>query len=96
MAAPSQLAQLLERRRLLVARSAELRQEFVQDLTALQSSTAWYEKGLSIVRSGRVILPIVAGVAGLAVGHRRQGMVGKALRVASWMRLGSRLVRLWR
>jgi len=96
VAQPSQLGQLAERRRLLVARSAELRRDVALDLARLQSSTVWIDTGMGVLRSGKALWPLFVGTAGMLAGGNRQRWFGKAIKFASWIGLGKKVVGLWR
>ena len=88
--------QLKARRRLLVARSAELRQQLVNDFAALHSSTAWVERGYQVIRSARAFWPITAGVAGFFLARSPIGLMKKAGSIVSWLRAAKTLSGLWR
>jgi len=96
VAQPSQLAQLAERKRLLIARSAELRRDVALDLARLHSSTVWVDTGMAVLRSGKALWPLFVGTAGMFVGGNRQGWLGKAIKFASWIGLGKKVAGLWR
>jgi len=96
VAQPSQLVQLAERRRLIVARSAELRREAALDLARLHSSTVWCDTGMAVLRSGKALWPLFVGTAGMFAGGNRQGWLGKAIKFASWIGLGKKVAGLWR
>jgi len=90
LAQTSQLNQLAERRRVLVARSNELRQECGSDFAKLRSTGTWFERGILALRSGRAVWPMVTGLAGLVGGGTRHGWISKAVRVVSWIGLGKK------
>jgi len=96
VAQPSQLALLAERRRLLVARSAELRREAALDLSRLHSSTVWFDTGMAVLRSGKALWPLLVGTAGMFASRNREGWLSKAIKFASWIGLGKKVAGLWR
>jgi hypothetical protein len=96
VAQPSQLAQLAQRKSLLVARSAELRRDVALDLARLHSSTVWVDTGMTVLRSGKALWPLFAGTAGMFAGGNRQGWLGKAIKFASWIGVGKKVAGLWR
>ena len=96
MAQTTQLTHLATRRRLLVARSTELREECSADLVRLRSFSTWVETGFLTLRSGRAVLPMLTTVAGLVSRRNRQGLLGKAVRLASWVGLGKRVAGILR
>ena len=87
MAQPSEIIRLCERRRLLVARSSDLRSQFARDFSDLQSSTIWVERGYSWLRSGRALWPLLAGAAGFALAYRKGGWIGVAQKLVSAFQL---------
>jgi hypothetical protein len=91
VAQPPELAPIVERRRLLVARSSDLRSELARDLGEVRSSTVWVERGYSWLRSGRALLPLVAGAAGLILAYRKGGLLGTAQKLVSVFQLASKV-----
>ena len=87
---------LAERRRALLARSAELRQACALDLAQVRSRAAWFETGFLMLRSGRAIWPVLTGFAGLVAKRNRQGWLAKAARIVSWIGLGRRVAGILR
>ena len=77
-------AELAARREVLLARSARLRDEIVDDATSVQRGAAFVDRGASLARSGLLVpLAVAAGV--LLV-------VGRPSRV---LRVGAKLLALW-
>ena len=95
MARFQQLGDLAARRRLLVAQSSQLREQLAEDLLTLKSSAQWAERGYSLVRSGRALLPWLAGLTGLVITRDSGGWLGKANKAWSWLRLATKARRLW-
>jgi hypothetical protein len=49
-----------------------------------------------VLRSGKALWPLLAGVAGMSAGRNRQGWLGKAIKFASWIGVGKKVAGLWR
>lgn len=95
MAQPSELERLLEQRRLLVARSGELRVQMAQDFARLHRAAGWIERAYALARKGRAFWPILAGLAGLLLVRTGGGWLGRAGKLLSWWRLVRKISTLW-
>ena len=91
MAESLELEALAHKRRLLVLQNEVLRQQIAEDWTELESRTLWAERGLQIIKSGRVLWPILAGAAGLLLARSKGGLLSKGARVLSWWRVAKRI-----
>jgi hypothetical protein len=92
MAQTTRLAELGQRRALLVSRSSEFRQELAQDFSSLESSCIWIDRGYSLMKSGRVLWPWVAGLAGFALASGKTGWLGKTQKLWSAVKIGKRVL----
>jgi hypothetical protein len=95
LAQPSELDRLAEHRSLLVAQSGQLRRQMVEDFAAVRSAAAWVDSGYAIMRSGRALWPVFAGLAGLLVARRSRGWLKKTGKLLSWWRIGKTIHALW-
>jgi hypothetical protein len=86
-----ELETLAHKRRLLVLQNEVLRQNIAQDWSELESRTAWMERGFQVLKSGRVLWPILAGAAGLLLARGKGGLLSKGARVLSWLRVARRI-----
>jgi hypothetical protein len=96
MAQLSQIAQLEERQRLLVAESDQLRQQMASELAELSTAATWVESGYSLVQSLRSLWPVLAGAAGLFVARKRGGWLQTLGKAWSLWGLAKRVAVLWR
>jgi hypothetical protein len=96
MAERSEIADLEERRRSLLAESDRLRQQLTAEVARLEPAVALVDRGLALARSVRHFWPILAGAAGFFLARKRRSAVGTLSRVVSWWRLGKKLVGFWR
>ena len=101
MAQPSELEQLEERRRRLVAESDQCRQQVARELEQLRPIALWAEKGYSLAQSLRSWWPAMALASGFLLTRRgitrKRGFLLRALGKAwSGWQLGKRLAPLWR
>ncbi len=95
MAQPSQIAQLEERRRELVAQSARHRQQLAAELAQLRSAATWVETGFSLARSIRDYWPVLAAGAALFRPRKRGGLLSALGKGWSLWRLARKLAGLW-
>lgn len=91
MAQTGDLVRLAQRRRALVEQSTTLREQVALDFAAVNASVSWVETGYSMVRSGWVLWPLLAGLAGLLVARKSGGWLSRAGRLLSWWRLAKKL-----
>jgi len=96
VAQPSEIAQLAERRRLLVAESARLRLCIDAELANLVPTLNWVERGLSIARGTRTYWPLIAGAAGFLATRKKGGWVRSLGKLWSVWRLARKLMGSWK
>jgi hypothetical protein len=95
LAEQSELEVLAERRRLLVQRSNQLRQDVGRQLQDFQPAVSWIERGTAVGRSLRSSWPIIGGVATLLFARGGTSWFRKAGKVWSLWRIGKKAVDLW-
>ena len=95
MANPAELTQLLARRQVLLEESARLREQLFEDVCNLQRACSWVDRGYSVFFSVRSWWPVLAGAAGLFIGTRRGGFIGKIGKVWSLWRLARKGFTMW-
>ncbi len=86
MAQPKELAQLAERRRLLLAESERLRHRLAEETAELQVAAGWIERGVGFVQSLQAWWPLVAAGAGFFMARKRGG----------WLQLFGKAWSIWR
>ena len=91
MAESLELETLAHKRRLLVLQNDVLRHQIAEDWNELESRTVWVERGYQVLKSGRVLWPILAGAAGLLLARSKGGLLSKGARVLSWLRVVKRI-----
>jgi hypothetical protein len=87
---------LIERRRLLVAESAQLRHQLAAEIANLSSATVWVERGYATVRTLRSVWPWLAAGAGFFVARKKTGWLGTAGKLWSVWRVARKAASLWR
>jgi len=87
---------LAERRRLLLARSEQQRQQMSAELDNLRPTAAWVERGYSLVHTLRSVWPLVATAAGLLVATKGGSIFRSAGKIWSLWRIGRKFIGLWR
>jgi hypothetical protein len=95
MAQPAELAQVLERRQVLLAESARLRQQAFDQVSNLQRACSWVDTGYAVLRSLRSWWPVAAGAAGLFIGRGQGGFLKKTAKLWSFWRLARQGLELW-
>ena len=98
MAELSQLAQLEERRRNLLARSDCFRRQLAEEFENLRHPVVLLEKGWSVAQSLKAAWPWVAMASGFVFAskiRRRRSLFATASKVWSWWRLARKLYHLW-
>jgi hypothetical protein len=80
-----------ERRRILIARSDQLRGQLAADIGNLRPVVGWIERGYSIAVSLYSFLPIIGGLAGFMVGRRKTSVMGKVTKAWSYWRIGRKM-----
>jgi hypothetical protein len=96
LAQPWQIGSSEERRRLLVAESDRLRQQFAGELANLRPTVAWMERGYSVFHSLRSVWPWLAAAGGVLVARKGGGLFRSLGKAWSVWRLGKKLAGLWR
>ena len=96
MSQSSELARLEERKRWLIAESDQYRQEIADALDNIRATTAWVQRGYSVMGMVRTYWPLVASLAGFLFVRKRLSWVRKLGKAWSLWRLGRRLFGLWR
>ena len=95
MAAPPQIARIEERRRLLLARSEQYRQQLAVEIENLRTTAVWVERGYFTFKKLRNIWPVAVTVAGFLIARKRRAVVQtgsslfrNATKLLSWWRIG--------
>ena len=96
MAQLSQLAQLEERRRALLARSESLRRQLDGEFENLRRPVALIEKGWAFAQSFRSAWPWMAAASGLLFARKRRSFLGTLRQAWSCWRLARKCYALWR
>jgi hypothetical protein len=92
----SQLEELGERRRRLVAESQSLRARMAGEWGNLQTAAAWVESGYSLFGLLRCYWPLLTVAAGFLFARKRRPRFGFLGKIWSAWRLARKLVHLWR
>ena len=97
MAQLSQIAQLAERRRLLVAESDWRRRQISAEAANLHTSIVWIERASSLAGAVGVVWLLLAPLARMLIVRKRSSSWFRILRRgwAGW-KLGKKLAALWR
>ena len=91
-----QIVPIEERRRLLLAESARLRRQLATDFAGLKTTAQRAERVVSVALSLRALWPVIAGLAGLWLGRRRQGgLLQKVGKLWSWWNVGKKVMSFW-
>ena len=92
----SELELLAERKRELLARSQQLRQQIASDVENLRPVAAWVDRGYLLTRSLRSAWPFVGGLAGFFLTRKKASLWRTAGKLWSYWRIGKRLADIWR
>jgi hypothetical protein len=99
MANSAELTQLLARRQVLLEESARLREQLFEDVRNLQKACGWVDRGYSLFFSLRSWWPVLAGAAagaaGLFIGTKQRGFIGRIGKAWSLWRVARKGVSLW-
>jgi hypothetical protein len=93
---PTEIAQIMERRRLLVAESGRLRDRLAGDVTNLASTMEWAERGYSAIHSLRSVWPMVLVGAGFLFSQKRGGWLGSLGRIWSFWKIARKAFTIFR
>ena len=96
MAGSGEIAQLEERRRLLVAESDCLRQQFAGDLMRVQATAVWVDRGYSVFKSLRSYWPILATAAGFLMARKKGARLRLVGKLWAYWRILKKVAGLWR
>ena len=96
MADLSGIDSLAERRRLLLERSQQLREDIAADLQNLRPVASWVEKGYSVALSVYSFWPVVGGLAGFFVARKKGSLLGKVTKLWSVWRVGKRMLGMFK
>jgi hypothetical protein len=92
----SELELLAERRRLLLSRSHQLRQQIAMEAANLRPAVAWVERGYSLTTSIRSVVPFIGGFLGFFLMRKKSSLWRKAGKLWSFWRIGKRVAEIWR
>jgi hypothetical protein len=94
---------LAERKRLLLARSQQYRQQMAADIENLETAALWIERGYVAMNRIRRVWPLIATAAGFLMARKGRAVVktsgsilGKLAKVLSMWRIGKKLTGLYR
>lgn len=103
MANQSEIERLAERKRLLLARSEQHRQQMSAEIENLQTTALWVERGCGAMKKIRTVWPLIATAGGFLMARKGRAVVktggsilGKVGKVLTWWRIGKKLTGLWR
>lgn len=95
MAQPSEIEQLAERRRLLVAESGRLRSQVDAELAHLAPVLNRVDKGLLVAHALRSYWPFIAAAAGFLFARKKGSWFRSLPKLLSVWRLARKLTGLW-
>ena len=81
-----------ERRRLLLIRSQQLRNEIAAEVENLRPVVGWVERGYSIALSLWSAWPLIGGLAGFFVARKKASLLGKVGKIWSFWRVGKKML----
>jgi hypothetical protein len=94
---------LEERKRLLLARNEQYRQQMAADIDNLRPAVAWAERGYVAMKRIRKVWPLIATAAGFLMARKGRAVVktsgsilGRFGKILSMWRIGKKLTGLWR
>jgi hypothetical protein len=103
LANQSEIEHLAERKRLLLARCEQHRQQMSADLDNLHSVAVWIERGHGAMKRIRTVWPLLATAAGFLIARKGRAaaktsssLFGKFGKILSWWRIGKKLTGFWR
>lgn len=96
MAQSWELAPLRARRQALAAQSDHLRQQVAVELSNLETTASWVDKGLAVTQSLRSWWPVAAAALGLFLGRAGGKSLGKLGKLWSLWRIIRQAVAIWR
>ncbi len=86
----------IERRRLLLNRSQQLRSEIAAEVENLRPVVGWVERGYSIALSLWSVWPLFGGLAGFLVARKKGTALGKVGKIWSFWRVGKKMLGVFR
>jgi hypothetical protein len=98
LANPSEIKRLAERKRLLLGRIEQHRQQMAAEMENLHTTAVWIERGYITMKRIRAVWPILATAAGFLIARKGRvaaktsgSLFGKVRKILSWWHIGRKL-----
>ena len=92
---PTEIGNLKERRRLILAESERLRCQLGTEIGQFRAATVWIKTDCSLLQSVRVCWPLVVAGAGFLIARKRGGLLRSLVRIWSVWDMAKKLVLGW-
>jgi len=91
-----EITELAQRRGLLVAESACLREQIAGDLVKLEPVVAWVDTGFLLFTSVRAFWPVIAAATGFVAARKKRSWVRSLGKLWAYWRVVKQVLGVWR